>query len=66
MTLIKVFNRAHQQLTKLKLKTIKAHISQCLLCSGQCQTMPLICQYCLADLPYFPRQDHYKLNLMNK
>lgn len=56
MTLIRVFNRVNQQLTKLKLKTIKAHISQCLLCSGQCQTMPLICQYCLADLPYFHKQ----------
>ena len=27
-------------------------LSQCILCQGKCQNLPLICQYCCADLPY--------------
>lgn len=65
MALIKVFNHANNQLSKLKLNSIKAHVSQCLLCNGQCQTMPLICHYCLADLPYFHKQ-HNNLLLWPK
>lgn len=27
-------------------------LSQCILCQGKCQNLPLICQYCCADIPY--------------
>lgn len=41
--------------------TIKALFSQCLLCSGKCQTTPLLCDICLHDLPTFKPHD----NLLN-
>ena len=56
MALINIFNPANDKLPELKINTIKAQISQCLLCNGRCQTISLICQYCLADLPYFHKQ----------
>lgn len=43
------------------ISTIKALLSQCLLCSGKCQKMPLLCDICLQDLPIFEPHD----NLLN-
>ena len=32
---------------------VKLQLSCCTLCGNACQQHPLLCQYCLADLPYF-------------
>ena len=36
--------------------TFRLKISCCLLCGNNCQTHPLLCQFCQADLPYFNYQ----------
>ncbi|MGB1261788.1 MAG: ComF family protein [Cognaticolwellia sp.] len=34
---------------------VKLQLSCCTLCGNACQQHPLVCQYCLADLPYFDK-----------
>ena len=40
-------------------------LSQCILCQGDCHTMPLLCQFCLDDLPYLSKKYGNKSTQLN-
>lgn len=54
-----IINKKHQQLMYLP-----TQLSCCLLCKQACQSQPLLCDYCQADLPLFDI-DKVANNLLN-